>query len=121
MVVIGDIYTEKGKAAQTRLKAEMKNLLSENLSIPVIETSELEEQIKFSFKNALKLIETLSISIIIFLGVFIYQQEILEFLAGESYHHLRVLAVVFVLLVTPIFAYSFGISMRQILRLLRLD
>jgi cytidylate kinase len=121
MVVLGDIYSGKGKATKTRMKAEMKNLLTENLSIPVVETSELEEQIKFGYKHVLKLLITFAIALIVFLAVFTHQQKILTFLSGEEYHNLRILAVLLVLLITPLFAYNYGSSMREILRLFRLD
>ncbi|UCE67247.1 MAG: cytidylate kinase family protein [Candidatus Zixiibacteriota bacterium] len=121
MVVIGDIYTNKGTATKTRLKAEMKNLLSDNLNIPIVETSELEEQFKFGYKQVFKLLITFALALAFFLAVFTYQREILIFLSGEKFHHLRILAVLFVLIITPLFAYNYGSSMRQILRLFRLD
>jgi len=121
MVVIGDIYASKGKATQTRLKTEMKNLLGDNMNIPIVETSELEEQFKFGYKQVLRLLITFSIALVLFLAIFTHQREILTFLSGERYHNLRILAVLFVLIITPLFAYNFGSSMRQILRLFRLD
>lgn len=121
MVVIGDIYTEKGKATRTRLKTETKNLLSDNLGIPIVDALELEQQFKFGFKQISKLLITFIFALILFLAVFTHQNEILTFLSGEKYHHLRILAILFVVLITPIFAYNFGSSMRQILKLFRLD
>lgn len=121
MVVIGDVFSSRGKDTQTRLKAEMKNLLGENISIPVVETSELKEEFKFGVRQALKLVTALSVAAIVFLAVFTNQSVILNFLSGERYHDFRILAVLFVVLITPIFAYNFGSAMRQILRLLRLD
>jgi cytidylate kinase len=121
MVVIGNIFSSRGKDTQTRLKAEMKNLLSENIKIPVVETSELKEQFKFGFKQTLILILTLSIALIAFLAVFANQAVILNFLSGEKYHDFRILAVLLVVLITPIFAYNYGSAMRQILKLFRLD
>ena len=121
MVVIGDILTGKEKATRTRLKAEMKNLLSENLSIPVVESSELEQQFKFGFKQTARLVATFAIALIAFLAVFTHQREVLNFLSGEQYRNLRILAVLFVVLITPLFAYNYGFSIRQILKLFRLD
>ena len=121
MVVIGEIFTDKEKAARTRIKTEMKNLLSDNLSIPVVESSELEQQLKFGLKHSLKLAITFVFSLVIFLGIFTYQQEVLTFLSAEQYRGMRVLAVMLVVLLTPFFAYNYGSFIRQILKLLRLD
>lgn len=121
MVVIGDVFSGKEKSARTRIKTEMKNLLSDNLNIPVVESSELEHQFKFGFKHTLKLALTFAVSLAVFLAIFIFQQEILSFLSAEQYRGMRVLAVLFVVLLTPIFAYNYGSFIRQILKLLRLD
>ena len=121
MVIIGDVFSSRGKDTQTRLKAEMKNLLGDNVKIPVVETSELQEQFRFGLGQVVRLLATLCIAAIAFLGVFTHQTEILNFLAAEQFHNLRILAVLFVVLLTPIFAYNFGSAMRQILKLFRLD
>jgi cytidylate kinase len=121
MVVIGDIFSGKEKSARTRMKTEMKNVLSDNLSIPVVEGSELEQQFRFGFKHSLKLVLTFAVALAVFLAVFTFQGEILTFLAAEQYRGLRILAVLFVVLVTPLFAYNYGSFIRQILKLLRLD
>jgi len=121
MVVIGEVFTEKEKAARTRIKTEMKNLLSDNLSIPVVESSELEQQLKFGFRHSLKLAFTFIFSLAVFLGIFTFQQEVLTFLSAEQYRGMRVLAVLLVVLLTPFFAYNYGSFIRQILKLLRLD
>lgn len=121
MVVIGDIFTGKEKSARTRIRTEMKNLLSDNLNIPVVESSELEQQFKFGFKHSLKLAMTFAFSLVIFLAIFSFQQEVLTFLSAEQYRGMRALAVIFVVLLTPLFAYNYGSFIRQILKLLRLD
>lgn len=121
MVVIGDIFSGKEKSARTRIKIGMKNLLSDNLNIPVVESSELEQQFKFGIKQSLKLVTTFAVALAVFLAVFTFQAEILTFLSGERYRAMRLLAVLFVVLLTPLFAYNYGSFIRQILKLLRLD
>ncbi|MEW5994920.1 MAG: cytidylate kinase-like family protein, partial [Candidatus Zixiibacteriota bacterium] len=119
MVVLGDLFKDKPAPTRTRLKGELKNFLADNTDIPVIDTTELQEQFRFGLKQFVRLALALVIAFVIFAGLFTHQKEVISFLSAEEYRHLRILAVLFVVLLTPLFAYSYGTFARQLLKLFR--
>jgi cytidylate kinase len=121
MVVLGDLFKDKPTSTRTRLKGEVKNFLADNTDIPVIDTAELQEQFRFGLKQVVKLVLALAVAFVIFAGLLTHQKEVISFLTAEEYRHLRILAVLFVVLLTPLFAYSYGTFARQLLKLFRLD
>ncbi len=121
MVVLGDLFKDKPASMRTRLKSEVKNFLADNIDIPVIDTAELQEQFQFGPKQFVRLVLALVIAFVLFAGLFTHQREVITFLTAEEYRHLRILAVLFVVVLTPLFAYSYGTFARQLLKLFRLD
>ncbi|UCD16333.1 MAG: cytidylate kinase-like family protein [Candidatus Zixiibacteriota bacterium] len=121
MIVLGDLFLDKGASIRIRLRREMKSLLADNLTVPVIEETEIHEKLEFGWKQILKLAIFLVIATAIFAGCFIYEGPLISFLTGEEYKHLRILAVLFVVGLTPLFAYTYGSFARQILRLFNID
>ncbi len=121
MIILGNLFLGKQESVRKRLKAEMKSLFTDNLNLPVVEVEELQEQFKFGTKQILKLIAALAIAVIIFISVFSFQPEIINFLAGENYRSYRILAVLLIVVITPVYAYSFGTFSKQILKILRLE
>ncbi len=121
MIVLGDLFKDKSESNRIRLKGELKNFLTDNTDIPVADTSELLEQFRFGPKQFLRLALALATALTIFVALFTHQEQTIAFLAGEEYGHLRVLAVILVVIVTPLFAISYGTFTRDLLRLFKLD
>lgn len=121
MIVLGNLFSGKSASAQIRLKRDLKSLLADRLTVPVIEDAELHEQFEFGPRQIIRLAVFVAIAAVIFVGVFTYQDQLIGFLSGKEYQHLRVLAVLLVVSLTPLFAYTFGSSARQLLRLFRID
>jgi cytidylate kinase len=121
MIILGELFLDKNKATQTRLKSAMKSLFSERLSVPVVEDSELHEQISLGYKQIIRLSLSLAISAVILIMVFTHQAELMNFMAGTEYKNYRALAVAFAVVIIPLFAYTFGTFMRQLLKILGLD
>jgi hypothetical protein len=121
MVVLGDLFLDKGEATRVRLKSELKGLFSDRLSVPVVEDTELHQQFTFGIKQITTLVLSVAAALALFLGVFSYQRELLNFLTGEEFKHLRAVAVVVIAVLTPLFAFTYGTFTRQLLKLFRLD
>jgi len=121
MIILGDLYTEKSESTRIRLKDELKNFLGDNTDIPVVDTSELLERIRFGPKQILQLAIALTTAVLIFVALFTHQEQTIAFLAGEEYAHLRVLAVILVVVVTPLFAVSYGTFTGELLKLFKLE
>jgi cytidylate kinase len=121
IIVLGDLFLDKNKATQTRLKSAMKSLFTERLSMPVVEDSELHEHVSFGSRQIVRLALSLAISLIVLFLVFTHQAELMNFLAGAEFKSYRVLAVALVVVVVPLFAYAFGTFTRQLLKIFGLD
>jgi cytidylate kinase len=121
MIIIGELFSGKPEGSRKRLKAEMKSMLSDALQLPVVEADELQEQFKFGTKQVFKLVAALIIAVLIFAGIFTYQRQLISLLTGEQYRSYRILAVLLVVILTPVFAYTYGTFARQTLRFFRLD
>lgn len=120
MIVLGDLFKGKSEATRIRLRDELKNFLSDNTDIPVVDTTELKEQFRFGPKQVLRLVVALTVAVAIFVAMFTHQEQVIGFLAAEEYHHLRWLAVTLVVVVVPVFAMSFGTFTREFLKLFKL-
>jgi hypothetical protein len=120
MIVLGEMFTDKTEATRIRLRDELKNFLSDNTEIPVVDTNELKEQFRFGPKQIIRLVFALAVAVALFVALFTHQDQVTSFLAAEEYHHLRWLAVVLVVVVVPVFALSFGTFTRELLKLFRL-
>jgi hypothetical protein len=121
MMVIGDIFTDKASAARTRMTNELKNLLTDNIKIPVVGLNELEKQFTFSTKDILKLITYLAAAVLLFLLVFTNQETALQLLSSEAYKSWRILIISGLVIFVPSFAYLFGTSVGKILKIFGLD
>jgi len=121
MIVLGDLFIDKDASIRKRLRREVKSLLSDNLAVPVVEEVELHQKLEFGKKQILKFVISFVIAAIIFGAIFHYEEQLINFLAGDEYKHLRILAVLFVACLVPLFAYSYGSFTRQILRFLKID
>ena len=121
MIILGELFKDKSESTRIRLRDELKNYLSDNTDIPVIDTKELMERFKFGSKQIFHLLLSLAVAVVLFVLLFTHQKQVLDFLAGEEYQHLRVLAVALVVIVVPLFAVSFGTVTGQLLRLFRVE
>ncbi len=121
LLVIGDLYLDKLENVRKRLMSEFRSFLTDSIKIPVVEEEELKKELKSNFKVYLKLGMNLSISILLFIAVFLNQEPILRFMAGEDFKSWRFLAILILVLFVPVFAYSWGSTTRQILKFFRLD
>lgn len=121
MVVLGDLFLKKDPSVRTRLKREMKSLLADNLTVPVVEDTELHQKLEFGWKQMVKTVAYILIAVAIFGSIFRYDEQMIRFLAAEEYKHLRILAVIFVTVLTPLFAVAYGSFVGQILKLFKID
>ena len=119
LVVIGDLFQTKSKAVQTRLLRDLKVFLGEHIRIPVISADELQKKYFLGGKQLTKFFIFILLVSGIYWGLFTHQEAISSFL--QNYKGWKILAVVFVGLVAPVFAYLYGTIAHVILKLIKLD
>jgi len=121
MIILGELFKKKSEANRIRLRDELKNFLSDNTNIPILDTTELLQRFRFGPRQLIRLVLALLVSVILFVALFTHQEQVTAFLAGEEYGHLRWLAVALVVVVSPLFAVSFGTFTRELLRMFKLE
>ena len=121
LLVMGDIYIDKLENVRKRLMSEFRSFLTENIKTPVVGEEELKKELKSGVKTFVKLGAYLGIAAAIFLAVFTNQEIVVNFMAGESYKSWRFLAIALLLLVVPVYAFTYGSAVRQVFKFFRLD
>jgi hypothetical protein len=119
LVVIGDLFLTKSKAAQTRMLRDLKVYLSERIRVPVISSEELQEKYFVGAKQLIQLFAFMALVAVSFWGVFSHQEAIINFL--QAYKGAKLLAVVAVGLFAPIFAYFYGTIAHLFLKMIKFD
>ncbi len=119
LVVIGDLFQTRSKAVQTRLLRDLKVFLGEHIRIPVISADELQKKYFLGGKQLTKFFIFILLVLGIYWGLFTHQETILSFL--QQYKGWKILAVVFVGILAPVFAYLYGTIAHVILKLIKLD
>ncbi len=120
LVVVDNLFLEKGAAVRKRLTRDLASRLGEKLRVPVIGAEELKTQYLFGAKQWLQLVAYVAVLTVLYGFVFAHQDAVLSFLRAEGTAS-RVLAVTAVALTAPAVAFLWGTAAHHILRLLRFE
>jgi hypothetical protein len=123
LIVVGDVFSDKAKAG-TRLKRNVVALLSDRFRVPVLGSEDLKSQYLFGRKQAVTLVSSLAITVVMYLLVFSFQEQILTFLSvgqGANGSMARVVAAMVVAVLVPAVAFSVGSFYKNILKLVKLE
>ncbi len=120
LVVVGEVHLAKSASVQKRLSREMVAYIADHLRIPVIEAGEMQTQYLFGPRQWWALIRFGLLAAVLATLVFTNQREILDFLTREGAMH-RLVAVISLFIVVPLFAWAYGSFTRYFLRLLRFE
>jgi cytidylate kinase len=119
LVVVGDLFLTKPKAAQTRMLRDLKVFLGARISVPVISSDELQEKYFFGPKQLIQFFIFMALVAGAFWGVFSHQQPILDFLWAHKGS--KLLSVAAVGLFAPVFAYFYGTIAHLFLKMIKFD
>jgi hypothetical protein len=120
LVVIGDVFLQKGRAAQTRRCRELRSLLSDHIRAPVVTAEELKTQYLFTRRDAVRLLAFLGLTFLIYYFTFTNQYPILRFLTGSGWKD-KVIAAAVVAVLIPIVAYLYGNVAKAFLKLIKME
>ncbi len=120
LVVIGDVYVKKGRAAQIRKGRELASFLSDQLKVSAVMADEIKPQYLFGKKQLLQFAAFLVCALALYGLVFLNEDVILRFFSADAFG-LRVLRMVAVVAFVPLFAYLYGTAARLFLKMLKLD
>ncbi len=108
LVVIGDMFLDKGASTKLRQTRELAAAVTERGQVSVITADELQAKFLFGPKQMRRLGLFIILALLIYLPVFFFQRPILNFLAATDWQSWRVLATAGVVLCVPLVAYFYG-------------
>jgi len=121
MVILGDLFLDKGPQASTRLTRELGMTLHDKLRTPVINISELQSEFLFGKSQAFKLLVFCLIVICVYGLVFNFQKPILNVIGGDIHEHWKWVSAIGIALFVPFVAYSYGTVAGLILKSIDID
>ncbi|MGE5254338.1 MAG: AAA family ATPase [Planctomycetaceae bacterium] len=119
LVVLGDLFLSKSKAAQLRMIRDLKIFLGEKIHVPVISVEELREKYLFGYRQLLKLLLYLAVVLIVYWAVFVHQEPVLLFL--QKHKGWNFLSTVAIGLFAPLVAYLLGTAVHLFLKMIKFD
>lgn len=124
LVVLGEVFRDRGHAARIRMKRELQSFLSDHIKGPVVMAEELKQQFLFGRRDVVRAIISLAITAALFLVVFSHQERVLRFLIGDWWSGgtlTHVIAAVVVFTVVPIVAFAYGTLSKTLLKLIKIE
>ena len=120
LVVIGDVFLSKGKAARTRLSRELASTLQERLRVSVVQAEEMQERYLFGARQLVTMLVCAALTALMYVAVFSNQRAVLDFLARPETAW-RLTAAVAVLLFIPTVAYFSGKAVHYMMKLIKME
>jgi hypothetical protein len=120
LVVVGDAFLDKGKAARVRLSRELGNALNERMKVAVVQTDEIEKQYFFGARQLVAMLICFGLTALIYFLVFTNQQTVFEFLSRKGTQW-RILIAASVAVFVPFVAFTYGKAAHYLLKLIRME
>lgn len=120
LIVLGNLFARKAPDVRTRLKEQLENRLADNISIPVVDNSELHSYLLSEHRHLLGVIGGGLSAVLLIVLLFLFQGAVLPLLGPSDTSLQRLLTVLIVFAATPLFAFVFGSFTRNLLRILGL-
>lgn len=124
LVVIGDLFLDKGHAAKLRMARELQRFLGDHIAAPVVGVDELKAQYLFGRRDVVKFVGFLIFVGLLYLAVFSNQGIILRFLFGQWWDGsalAKILVALAVFLFVPIIAHGYGTVAKSFMKLIKME
>lgn len=120
LVVVDEVFLNHGHAARLRKTRELVGRLGEVIRAPVVGAEDLDQMVRTSWSDYARMIGLAAIVVIVFLIVFSYQREVLEFFSPTTAGS-KIVAAFVLLLAVPVFAVMYGTLTGAVLRLFHVE
>lgn len=120
MVVVGDVFLDKGHASRVRMTRELVGRFEDAVKAPVVGAEELSRQATFGVGFYARIVALAAAVVAIMLVVFSHQEWMIRFFTPESIGG-KAVAVVVLLVFVPAFAMLYGTFTKSILKLLHVE
>lgn len=124
LVVIGDIFENKGHETRMRETRNLQSYLSDRIKAPVVTADELKTQYLFGKRDVAKLAGYLIIVAVIYGLVFMNQEPVIKFISGEWWDGAmaaKAIVAAAVAVFVPIVAYTYGNVSKSLMKLLKME
>ena len=121
LVILGDLFLDKGHEARMRQTREMALAIRERLKTPVITADEMKSRFLFGKREAGKLLVFVSLVICIYAVVFSFQDPVMNFVGGDIHERWKWLASIVVAFFVPFIAYCYSTVTGLLLKLIGID
>ena len=121
LVVLGDVFLDKGHEARKRQARELALAIRERFKIPVVTSDEIKSRFFFGPRQAVKLVTCALAAACIYVWVFSSQDVILNFLGGPMHQNAKIISAICVALFVPLVAYLYGTVTGLLLQLVGID
>lgn len=120
LIILDNIFSSKGAAAKTRLMREWSNFINDNIDTPVLSLEEIRSKYRFDRKDAIKMMSFAIVTIVVVWLIFQFDEQILSFLIREGIGW-KLLAMAFVFLFVPFFAYTYSTVTKLFFKLIKFE
>jgi cytidylate kinase len=120
MIILDNLFNDKGHATQTRLLREWSNFIADNIKIPVLSLSELRSKYKFGFREFIHMAFFALITLLVIIILFRFDTEILSFLLREGLGW-RILATICIFAFVPFFAFTYSTVIRLFFKMIKFE
>jgi hypothetical protein len=124
LVVVGDLFSGKGREAALRLRRELQGFLSDRIKVPVVTTDELKAHFLFGWRDALRLAGFLAAVCVMYVLVFSNQEPVMRFMSGTwggGKMPARMLLAGAVFSFIPAVAYLYGSVAEALMKLIKME
>ena len=120
LVIVGRLFSGKGRAAGQRMARELSGQLSDTLRVPVVDVQDIVSQYMMQGRRWVQQVAFAVVVVLLYLYVFTHQETVLKLLVPEG-SVARMLASAVVLVIVPTVALLYGTLARNVLRLLKIE
>jgi hypothetical protein len=124
LVVLGDVFRDRGHAAKMRMKRELQSFLGDHIKAPVVAAEELKQQYLFGLRDAIRALLLLGVIVVLYLLVFNNQKQVLNLLMGDWWQGSNLghwVAALATFLIVPFIAITYGTFTKSLLKLLKIE
>ncbi len=121
LVVIGDMFLEKGHEARMRDTRELAIGIRDSIKVPVITANEMQSRFLFGKRHLVRLLAFAALVACIYLLVFHFQEPILSLLGGKLHEKMKWLSSLAVAIFVPVVAYCYSTVTGLLLKAVGID
>ena len=121
LVVVGDVFLEKGESSRVRLTRELCSTIRDGARVSVLDSKELRGSVLFDKRQIARLAASLAGAAAVYAAVFTHQEAILSFLGAPEWQGWRFAATAAVAMTVPLVAFLYGNATELVLKWLKFE